>query len=67
MTTLYNVICLDEICYMLPQTIDRVSPVFVLGILTTETCGHINRGPGSEISVRGSDRTGIRVGHVSGI
>ena len=48
--------------------------MFVLGILTAETCGLIIvgwtttvAGPGlRETSVRGRDRTGIRAGHVSG-
>ena len=45
---LHNVFYLDEICYMLPQTIVLVSPIFVMGIITAETCGNISRGPGLE-------------------
>ena len=67
MMILYNVNCLDEICYTLPQTSDHVSLVFVLGILIAETYGNISRGPKSGISFWGRDRTGIKAGYVLGI
>ena len=56
--------CLDEIRYTLPQTIDCVGSVFVLGILTTETCWHISHGPRPGISVWGHDIRHLPTDHI---